>query len=124
MTRSRSTYVVTNTGAVPLRNIAVVDTTLGPVTCPSTNLGIGASMNCNPHTEVVTAPGPMFMEAIVTGVGDTAAPGVTAPIPGTGKGRLYSFTFVNGITISGLAPTTTPSSSRTPADPRSPTRPG
>jgi uncharacterized repeat protein (TIGR01451 family) len=97
-------YVVTNTGEVPLREVAVVDTTLGAVTCPSTTLDVGASMECDPNSEVVTAPGPMFMEANVTGVGDTGAPGITDPIPASGQGRLYSFTFLNGITISGQAP--------------------
>ena len=39
-------YVVTNTGNVPLENIAVTDDQLGAVTCPSDTLGAGASMTC------------------------------------------------------------------------------
>ena len=98
------TYVVTNTGEVPLDDVAAVDLTLGPLTCPLTSLGVGESMECDPNTEVVTTPGQMFMEAEVTATGETGAPGITDPIPGSGKGRQYSFTFVNGITLAGVAP--------------------
>jgi uncharacterized repeat protein (TIGR01451 family) len=37
---------VTNTGDAPLSNISVVDSLAGPLTCPSTTLAVGASMNC------------------------------------------------------------------------------
>ncbi len=97
-------YVVTNTGEVPLTSVAAVDLTLGPISCPSTTLAVGESMDCSPNSEVVTTPGQMFMEAEVTAIGATGAPGITDPIPGNGKGRLYSFSFVNGTTISGSAP--------------------
>jgi hypothetical protein len=97
-------YVVTNTGEVPLRDVAVVDNTLGPISCPMSTLDIGASMMCGETTEVVTEPGPQFMDATVTAVGSTGAPGITDPPPPTGKGRQYSFTFVNGTTLAGVAP--------------------
>jgi hypothetical protein len=71
-------HVVTNTGEVPLRD---------------------ASMSCDPNSELVEDEGQMFMEATVTGVGDTGAPGIIDPVPPSGEGRLDSFTFVNGITI-------------------------
>lgn len=48
-------YVVTNTGNVTLDSVAVVDPTIGPVTCPdvSSGLAVGDSVTCtadNPYT--------------------------------------------------------------------------
>jgi hypothetical protein len=40
-------YVVTNTGGVPLTDIQVRDDALGPVPCPGTTLGVGETMVCN-----------------------------------------------------------------------------
>lgn len=40
------TYVVTNTGTVPLSSILVTDSVEGPITCPQTSLAPGASMVC------------------------------------------------------------------------------
>jgi uncharacterized repeat protein (TIGR01451 family) len=40
------TYVVTNTGTVPLTSVAVVDNPNGPVPCPKTTLAAGESMTC------------------------------------------------------------------------------
>lgn len=43
------TYSVTNTGDVPLTNIAVTDDNADgqPITCPGTTLGVGESMECS-----------------------------------------------------------------------------
>jgi uncharacterized repeat protein (TIGR01451 family) len=40
------TYVVTNTGTVPLTGVAVVDNPNGPVACPKSSLATGESMTC------------------------------------------------------------------------------
>ena len=40
------TYVVTNSGTVPLTDVAVNDSDLGPITCPKTTLAVGESMTC------------------------------------------------------------------------------
>ncbi len=68
------TYVVTNTGNTTLNNIAVIDSTLGPVICPLATLQPGETMNCGPETEVVVTPGPMFMQATVTGTSPSGTP--------------------------------------------------
>src|SRR5262249_32603181 len=39
-------YLVTNTGNVPLNSIAVSDDVLGAITCPGTSLAPGESMTC------------------------------------------------------------------------------
>jgi hypothetical protein len=39
-------YVVTNTGTIPLTNVAVVDDRIGPVACPGTTLDVQKSMTC------------------------------------------------------------------------------
>jgi uncharacterized repeat protein (TIGR01451 family) len=40
------TYVVTNTGALPLTNVKVMDNPNGAVTCPKTTLAAGESITC------------------------------------------------------------------------------
>lgn len=54
-------FLVTNSGAEPLRNVAVTDPNVSPITCPSTTLGaVGnpdASMVCT-GTHVLTAADP------------------------------------------------------------------
>ena len=40
------TYLVTNTGNVPVTDITVTDDVLGAITCPVTMLAVGASMTC------------------------------------------------------------------------------
>ena len=41
------TYQVTNTGSLPLTNVAVGDSDIGAVTCPKNTLAIGESMTCS-----------------------------------------------------------------------------
>jgi uncharacterized repeat protein (TIGR01451 family) len=41
------TYVVTNTGNVPLSAVAVNDSDLGAITCPANSLAVGATMTCS-----------------------------------------------------------------------------
>ena len=40
------TYVVTNTGNVPLTDVAVEDDEVGPITCPQDTLAVGESFTC------------------------------------------------------------------------------
>jgi uncharacterized repeat protein (TIGR01451 family) len=40
------TYEVTNDGALPLTNVAVSDSDLGPITCPKSALAVAESMTC------------------------------------------------------------------------------
>ena len=61
-------YLVTNTGNVPLSSVAVTDSDLGPITCPATTLAPGAQLTCETtgtavagqyaNTGTVTANGP------------------------------------------------------------------
>jgi hypothetical protein len=58
-------FVVTNTGDVALGSLAVTDTVLGPIACPTDTLQAGESMTCTthgialegPHANVGTASG-------------------------------------------------------------------
>lgn len=93
-------YEVTNTGDIPVRDLAVVDSELGPIGCPRTELGVGESMSCDEQSEVVTTAGQFTMKATVTGVGDVSTPGL--PVGSASKGDAYRFTFVNGTTISNV----------------------
>jgi hypothetical protein len=86
------TYVVTNTGAMPLTNIAVRDDRNVTVTCPGTTLAVGRSMTCT-GTGVATAGqyrnvGTVTASADGVRVTDTDAShyfGGQAPVvPGTG----------------------------------------
>jgi len=47
------TYVVTNTGDVTLTNVVLTDNKLGTITCPATELVVGASMTCT-KTAIIT----------------------------------------------------------------------
>ncbi len=91
------TYLVTNTGGVALRDVVVTDSILGAVTCPETNMAVGASMWCTPMSTTVDNAGQYTNEADVVAIA-RLTPG--AP-PVINKGHGYSFTFVNGITING-----------------------
>lgn len=48
------TYIVTNTGNVPLANVNVTDDKVSPVNCPSTTLAAGASMTCTGSYVITT----------------------------------------------------------------------
>ena len=91
-------YEVTNTGGIPLRNIEVTDSELGPIGCPRTELDPGESMSCDEKSEVVTTPGQFTMKATVTGIGDVVTPGLPSPLPPKAKSAVR-FTFVNGTTV-------------------------
>ncbi len=91
------TYEVTNTGGIALRNVEVVDSELGAIGCPRSELDVGESMSCDEQTEVVTTDGQFTMKATVTAIGDVQTPGLPPGSPS--KGDAYRFTFVNGTTI-------------------------
>ena len=55
-------------------------------------------------TDEQPAVGSHTGNATVTAIGPSAAPGVTDPVPASGTGILYSFTFVNGQTLTGNGP--------------------
>ena len=59
------TYVVTNTGDVPLDGVTVVDNKLGPITCPKTTLAIAESMTCT--ASGVAAPGQYENNSVTVG---------------------------------------------------------
>ncbi len=68
------TYVVRNTGNVPLTGLAVSDDKLGAITCPATELAIGASVTCQATGQAIRGQ--------YTNVGTATAvfqPPVTAP---------------------------------------------
>ncbi|MGY2701029.1 putative repeat protein (TIGR01451 family) [Nocardioides sp. HB32] len=48
------TFKVTNAGNVTLTNITVADPKVGPVSCPSSPLAPGASVDCDPRTYTLT----------------------------------------------------------------------
>ena len=76
----RFTYLVTNTGNVPLTDVAVVDDIEGAIVCPATALAAGAQMTCT--LETVAVIGDYTNVGTVTGVGpDTVGPDGT-PVPG------------------------------------------
>ncbi len=62
-------YVVTNTGNVPLTNVAVTDDQIGAITCPQDTLAVGESMSCT--AEGVAVPGQYANLSAVTGVSPT-----------------------------------------------------
>ena len=91
------TFTVTNTGNVTLTNITVADPKVGPVTCPSTPLAPGASVDCTPRTYTLTQDdvdhGSVDNTATVTGT--TPAGGTvtdddsrTVDLPSTGSIQL------------------------------------
>ena len=46
-------YEVTNTGSLPLTNVAVSDSDIGAITCPKNTLAIGESMTCSANGTAV-----------------------------------------------------------------------
>lgn len=88
-------FIVTNTGDVPLVNVAVVDSLLGPVTtCPKTALAVGETMVCE-----------MGSEAQKCQVSNLATAAAEAPDGGTVMDQdpgYYEGTFLFGIYIETL----------------------
>ena len=94
---ARFTYRVQNTGGVALQNVNVTDSILGNVECPKTTLAVDEIMWCSPRQVQVDNAGQFQNSADVTAVAR-----VTVGNPSViDKGYGYSFTFVNGVTISG-----------------------
>jgi len=60
------TYVVTNTGNVPLTDVAVTDDQVGAIDCPQDELAVGEDMTCT--AEGVAIEGPYTNIADATGV--------------------------------------------------------
>ncbi len=72
------TYIVTNTGTVPLGKVVVTDKQLGAggVSCPASELKAGASMTCSAKGKAI--PGQYENSATVTAAGETTATKVVA----------------------------------------------
>ncbi|WP_167574186.1 DUF7507 domain-containing protein [Kitasatospora cheerisanensis] len=73
-------FVVTNSGTVPINNLAVNDPKVGPVTCPVSVLAPGETVTCT-STYLITAQdaaaGHVFNTAVATGTADSNP--VTSP---------------------------------------------
>ena len=91
------TFKVTNTGNVTLTNIDVTDPKVGPVSCPTSPLAPGASVNCDPRTYPLTQAdinsGSVINTATVTGITPTGATVTdddsrTVDLPATGAIQL------------------------------------
>ncbi|MHC4442758.1 MAG: DUF7507 domain-containing protein [Planctomycetota bacterium] len=65
------TYVVTNTGSVPLSNVAVTDDQGVAVSCPASSLAVGASMTCTANGTAVA--GQYANTGTVTGTAPSGA---------------------------------------------------
>jgi uncharacterized repeat protein (TIGR01451 family) len=75
------TFVVTNTGALPVSNITVTDSKVGAVTCPNPTLAPGDSETCtavNPYT--VTAADVTAGAVNNTATASGVPPGGTSPV--------------------------------------------
>ena len=66
------TYVVTNTGDVPLSDVAVTDDILGAITCPQDTLAVDESMTCT--ASGVAVSGQYANLGSVTGTPQIGAP--------------------------------------------------
>jgi len=80
------TYLVTNTGNLPLGNVRVAEALrTGSISCPADSLPPGASMSCTADysiTQQDVARGSVDSQAVVTGQPPSGAP-VTSPPAGT-----------------------------------------
>ena len=65
------TYLVKNTGNVPLTGIAVTDNPIGAVTCPNTTLAPGAEMTCTATGTGVAGQYANTGTVTATGAGDS-----------------------------------------------------
>ncbi len=82
------TFIVTNTGNLPLSQVTASDDQLGPLTCPATTLAVGASMTCTAtstatvgqHTNRATATGVDSNDDTVTDEDDSNHFGVVRSI--------------------------------------------
>ncbi len=91
------TFEVTNTGALPLGSIAVVDDVLGPILCPSSFLDVGERMVCTyPEYEVLA--GDHQNLSSVTGQ-PLDADGNTVGLPVSDADPNFHNGFVNSIDI-------------------------
>ncbi|HEX6355596.1 DUF7507 domain-containing protein [Actinophytocola sp.] len=77
------TFLVTNTGNVPLTDVKVDDPKVGPVTCPTTTLAPGASTTCTAPLYTVTQAdvdaGEVHNIAIATGQPPGTDPPISSP---------------------------------------------
>ncbi|GIE37019.1 hypothetical protein Ait01nite_100640 [Actinoplanes italicus] len=77
-------YTVTNNGNVTMSNIGVVDTRLGPATCPTTVLGAGATATCTATTSYTVTQGD-----VDAGAGVVATASVSGRAPAINTNALY-----------------------------------
>jgi hypothetical protein len=70
------TYIITNTGAVDLTGLSVLDDQEGTITCPDTNLAAGATMVC---TLVSSGAQPLQYTNVATVTATTVDDGVNLP---------------------------------------------
>jgi len=76
------TYTVTNTGNLTLRDVSVIDSRLGAISCPRTTLAPGASMTCTASYTVTPADldeGSIVNTATATGQPPTGQPVTSLP---------------------------------------------
>jgi uncharacterized repeat protein (TIGR01451 family) len=77
-------YTVTNNGNVTMSNIGVVDTRLGPATCPTTALGAGATATCTATTSYTVTQGD-----VDAGAGVVATASVSGRAPAINTNAVY-----------------------------------
>ncbi len=86
------TYLVTNTGNVTLGDVTLIDSVLGPITCPQPSLAPGGSMTCT-GTQDSAVAGQQTNTANVTGqpVDNTGTP-FGSPVTATDMGNYFGAT--------------------------------
>ena len=82
------TYVVTNSGNVPLSRIALTDSNLGTITCPATSLLPGRSMTC--MATYVTTVADMRAEHITNAATVTGRPPRGRPVSGSDEAEVVA----------------------------------